>query len=210
MKTIPSTLPARALLATIALTVLLLVALALFIAWDSGHAFAPDRLGHYKLYAALLKIVLVSIGVALAVILMPAIFAESKEAFSRLKESRTCYSKAKTGLDYLPLRLCASSLQEAGALIQEVHYHKHQAELFQELHLHTRARYEKGSPLQDPEIWGDWMYRRLFKLRAALEENAATWDELSPSRRLALLRKVQPAMDALTEERAAQMDKILA
>lgn len=201
--------PARkALLGVIGVTGFLVVVSLIFMDWDYAQAPATDRLEHLKLYVSLFKAIIIGLGVALAGVLIPAILAESSEAFARLKESRDFYSKAKTGIDYLPLRLSALPLKEASALIQEVHYFKHQAQLYGELKLHLLARYPAGSPLLDPDEWDEWMYNTLFGLRGVLEKNAQTWDKTSPQKRLALLLKVKPSVnEVLEEERLEQKNK---
>ena len=145
-----------------------------------------DRIQFYRLYADLAKAVLVGFGAALLGILIPAVFAEARFGFERLKDSRTAYSEAKTSIEYLPLRLCTLDLKAAAALVQRAHVRKHEAELYPELKLHLKYR---GID-RTPEQWGDEIYDRLFTLRTLLEANAAAWDSLSPDARLALVRTV--------------------
>src|ERR1700733_12102147 len=72
-------------------------------------------------------------------------------SFERLRDSRTAYSEAKTGIDYLPLRLCTLDLKAAAAFVQRAHVRKHEAELYPELKLHLKKR---GID-KTPEQWGD-------------------------------------------------------
>ena len=120
-----------------------------------------ERLPFYKLYLDALKAILISGLVALASVLIPAIISQANADFRKLKESRTAYSDAKTGIDYLPLRLSSLSLTEAVAHIQQVHVYKHQAELYEELKDHLSRRHVP----EGPEHWGDAMYDKLFALR---------------------------------------------
>lgn len=201
--------PARkALLCVLAVTAFLILVSSIFVGWDYGQVQAADRLEHIKLYVSIFKAIIIGLGVALAGVLIPAIFAESSEAFARLKESRAFYSKAKTGVDYLPLRLSALPLSEAAALLQEVHFNKHQAELFDELKIHLAKRYDAPSDLTNPEHWGDWMYNRLFEMRTVLEKNAKRWDKMSPESRLALFMTVRKSVNDLSKFRAGEMQAI--
>ena len=156
-----------------------------------------ERIEYYKLYVDLAKAVLVGFGAALLAILIPAVFAEARLSFERLRDSRTAYSEAKTGVNYLPVRLCALDFKRATAHVQQVHVKKHEAELFPELKIHLKRRGINMTPDQ----WGDNLYEQLFKIRTLLEEHAGEWDSLSPSARLTLIREVLPAapMEALVE-----------
>jgi hypothetical protein len=145
-----------------------------------------DRIQYYKIYADLAKAVLVGFGAALLGILIPAIFAEARFSFERLRDSRTAYSEAKTSVDYLPLRVCTLDLKAAAALIQRAHVRKHEAELYPELRIHLKRR----GITQTADQWGDALYDRLFTVRTLLESRAADWDSLSPNERLAVVRAV--------------------
>ena len=148
-----------------------------------------DRIQYYKLYVDLAKAVLVGFGAALLGILIPAVFAEARYSFERLRDSRTAYSEAKTGIDYLPLRLCTLDLKAAAAFVQRAHVRKHEAELYPELKFHLKKR---GID-KTPEQWGDGIYSQLFDVRELLEAHAGEWDSLRPDARLALLRDVLKA-----------------
>ena len=150
---------------------------------------AGDRIQYYKLYVDLAKAVLVGFGAALLGILIPAVFAEARYSFERLRDSRTAYSEAKTGIDYLPLRLCTLDLKAAAAFVQRAHVRKHEAELYPELKFHLKKR---GID-KTPEQWGDGIYSQLFDVRELLEAHAGEWDSLRPDARLALLRDVLKA-----------------
>jgi len=149
-----------------------------------------DRIQYYKLYVDLAKSVLVGFGAALLGILIPAVFAEARYSFERLRDSRTAYSEAKTSIDYLPLRVCTLDLKGAAAMVQRAHVRKHEAELYPELKFHLKRR---GID-RTPEQWGDELYNRLFIVRELLEKHARDWDSLSPAGRLALLRVALPSL----------------
>jgi hypothetical protein len=155
----------------------------------SGVTPVSDRIQYYQLHADLAKAVLVGFGAALLGILIPAVFAEARFSFERLRDSRSAYSEAKTSVDYLPLRLCTLDLKAAAALVQRAHVRKHEAELYPELGLHLKGR----GITQTPDQWGDAPYDRLFIVRTLLEDNASDWDSLSPSARLKLSRTVLAA-----------------
>jgi len=139
-----------------------------------------DRLEYYKLYADLAKAVFIGFGTALLAILIPAVLAEARFSFEQLKASRTAYSEAKTGFDYLPLRICMLDMKAASALIQRVHVRKHEAELYPELPQHLKRR----GITKEPDQWGDGIYNDLFELRTALEDSASQWDSWTPTQRL--------------------------
>ena len=147
-----------------------------------------ERLPFYKLYLDALKAILISGLVALASVLIPAIISQANADFRKLKESRTAYSNAKTGVDYLPLRLSSLSLPEAAAHIQQMHVYKHHAELYEELKDHLKRRHIPGGP----EQWGDAMYDKLFAVRQVLEAHSGEWDALKPDARLKLLLNAVP------------------
>jgi len=147
-----------------------------------------ERLQFYKLYLDALKAILVSGLVALASVLIPAIISQANADFRKLKESRIAYSNAKTGIDYLPLRLSSLNLPEATAHIQQVHVYKHQAELYEQLKDHLARRQIPGGP----EKWGQHMYDKLFALREVIEAHAREWDAVKPDARLKLLLKAVP------------------
>jgi hypothetical protein len=173
---------------TIAILVIL-AAIAIFLLENHQLTIGrTERLPFYKLYLDALKAILISGLVALASVLIPAIISQANADFRKLKESRSAYSNAKTGVDYLPLRLSSLSLVEAAAHIQQVHVYKHQAELYEELKDHLKRRHIPGGP----EHWGDAMYNKLFALRKVLEAHSGEWDALKPDARLKLLLNVVP------------------
>ncbi len=176
--------------AGVALFVTVFVAATLLFCLDraarqhNGLMPVADRIAYYKLYADLAKAVLVGFGAALLGILIPAVFAEARYSFERLRDSRTAYSEAKTSVDYLPLRLSTLDIKTAAAVVQRAHVRKHEAELYSELKFHLERRGIKKTPAQ----WGDGLYSRLFDVLQLLETHIADWDSLTPDARLVLLR----------------------
>jgi hypothetical protein len=139
-----------------------------------------DRMQYSKLYVDLAKAVLVGFGAALLGILIPAVFAEARYSFERLRGSRTAYSEAKTAVDYLRLRLCTLNLNSAAAFVQRAHVRKHEAELYPELQIHLKRR----GIHKTPEQWGDGLDSRLFDVRQLLEAHVSDWNSLTPHARL--------------------------
>jgi hypothetical protein len=177
-----------AVIATVVAATILLVLLSRSASQSAGVVPVGDRIEFYKLHVELAKAVLVGFGTALLGILIPTIFAEARFSFERLKDSRTAYSEAKTGVDYLALRVCTLDLKAAAALVQRTHVKKHEAELFPELRVHLKRR---GIALT-PEQWGDALYDRLFTMRTLLEAHSGDWDSLKMDERLAFVRAVLP------------------
>jgi len=182
---------------TIFASLALVVILMLFVRWCEENT-SPE---FAKLYLDAFKIVVVGGGVALLGILIPAVFAEARYAFEKLKESRVAYSKAKTGVDYLPIELCTKSLNEAAAHVKKIHVWKHQAELYEELagHLKDKPKYGEMPPEKRRSAWGNDKYDQLYAIRGLLEKHAHEWDRLEPHVRLKLLLEVQPSIKEADE-----------
>ncbi len=175
----------------------LLCALKLHYDQAVSGASATDHIQYLKIYAQLASAVIVGFGAALLGVLIPETFAQTRHTFERFRDSRTAYSEAKTGVDYLHLRLCTLDLKSAAAHIQRVHVKKHEAELYDELEFHLKKRGIKHTPGQ----WGDELYGRLFLARDILETNADKWDKISAGERLNLIREVlaAPKLDPLED-----------
>lgn len=125
------------------------------------------------------------IGGGLFVALLTLYVQRQHYKFDRLKESRRAYSEAKTGVDYLELRLASLNLADAAALLQQTHVTKHMAELYPEIETYLRRRgIRKGAA-----DWGDELYYRLAAARVILEQHAQQWDSMGPAQRLQILRK---------------------
>ncbi|MFN0139753.1 MAG: hypothetical protein ACKVQW_06665 [Pyrinomonadaceae bacterium] len=174
----------KVLLIAVILTFFVLV----LIFWLEGQQADVGRIEYYKLYIDIIKAIWISFLVATLVVLIPQGIAELRHRFEKLKESRIAYSEAKTGVDYLPLRLCTLSLKEAAAHVQQVHVWKHQAELYSELEQHLKRRAYQGSP----EQWGDMIFEKLSNAQQLLEAHADDWDDMKPKHRLERLREIQP------------------
>jgi hypothetical protein len=168
---------------TIAATLCFLGGLYFFGYWRESQTPPTDRLAYSRLYLEAFKVIVVSFFVALLGILIPARIREVRYNFEKLKESRIAYSLAKTGVTYLPLRMCNLTFAEASTLIQEVHFQKHQAELYKELKQHV-------AHLQvSKRRWSDEMFVRLVDYGEVLEAHSAIWDSSTLSERLTFLQE---------------------
>ena len=182
--------------ASYATALLIVAAAALTLALELLRPGA-DRLPYLNFELSLFKAILAGFVVSMLGILIPAVASEARQRFEQRKASRIAYSKAKTGVDYLKLRLAASSLAEAAAAIQSAHFHKHQAELYDEFPQWLAQRYDdKMTPVE----WDVMMYGRLFCARQALEQNAEAWDRLGPAQRVALLDRALPTKSEIPTE----------
>ena len=157
------------------------------ICWPEATAPAGNRIEYWKFYLEFFSIVLIGFFVAMLGVLIPRGFSKTKYAFERLKESRIAFSRAKTGVDYLPVRLCGLPLKTATSVMQNTHVWKHRAELYSELAQHLLKRGDNVSPSD----WGDLMYEQLNAIRCAVERNSANWDSMPPEKRLAELKDAQ-------------------
>jgi hypothetical protein len=160
---------------------------------------AGDRLPFLKFELDMFKVILAGFVVGMLGILIPAVSTEARQRLEQRKASRIAYSKAKTGVDYLKLRLAAASLAEAATALQTAHFHKHQAELYDDLQEWLEKRY---GPDKTALEWDEEMYRKLFGARKVLEENAEVWDRLSPEVRIALLDCALPTKSELENQRS--------
>jgi len=148
------------------------------------------QLEYLKLALDAAKLVVVGFLIAYLGILVPSGFSEARNRFEKLKAARIAFSRAKTGVDYLSLRLAVVSLEEASKLIQQLHVWKHRAELYpEEVSKFLDQRKESMSPKQ----WADLMYEQLHAVRDALERNADVWRTMSLRERIAELRSAQEA-----------------
>jgi hypothetical protein len=194
----------RALMATVATGATLIVLMLAIIFALEARPVSPDRSGLFTVYADVFKTIIAGVVVAMLGVLIPAVIGEARYAFERMKESRAAYSSAKTGIDYLKLRLSTMDLAEAAAFVQHVHIQKHLAELYDEFSVHLWRRY-KG--LKTPQMWDDEMYEKLFLTRDTLECEAMRWDKLTPEERIAVLNyalPTEPEGGSLTKSRYAR------
>jgi hypothetical protein len=187
----------RALKPTILVTVItLLGATALVVMLERAHP-APERRHYYEFYLSIFKLIVGGFLVAMLGILIPNAISETKYNFKKLRASKIAYSKAKTGIDYLKLRLSTMNLVEAVALLEKVHYHKHYAQLFDEFEEHLKKRYDSDHELRNPDKWDEVMYTRLFVTREILEKNADNWDAMTRKGRIALLNDALPTVSEI-------------
>jgi hypothetical protein len=181
----------RLLVVITCVTGVLIVAIIGLAWWWEARALTGDRIAYWKFYLDATKMVLTGFFVVLLGALIPHGFSQARHRFERLKESRIAFSRAKTGVDYLPVRLCALNLKEAGAAVQQLHVWKHRAELYAELQDHLRWR---GDHITAKE-WGDLMYEHLSGIRHCLENSADKWDSLPQGDRLKKLKAAGEAAD---------------
>lgn len=155
-----------------------------------GLVDAAYRLEYWKLALAALKTLVVGFLIAYLGVLVPRGFSEARHSFERLKEARIAFSRAKTGVDYLCLRLGVLPIVEASLLVQEIHVWKHRVELYpEELADFLEHRNEGMAPAQ----WANLLYEQLHAVRDVLELHAASWDTMPENRRIAELHTAQDA-----------------
>lgn len=183
----------RGLAAAIIIAVILIAIGVLITIVIAQNPVSKDVIELYKFELEMFKVILAGVIVAILGILIPAVVTESRNRFEQRKESRIAYSAAKTTIDYLKLRLSTASLAEATTAIQQAHFNKHIAELFDDFPLWLKKRYEPSAAMT-AEKWDEMMYRRLFETRKILENNAPTWDLLWPQERMRLLDPVLPTV----------------
>lgn len=179
-------------LAVIVMTIGLTVCAVVFVRWIEIHPVSAPQLAIYRFDLDLFKTIVAGFLVAMLGILIPASIAEASNNFKRLKESRAAYSKAKTGLDYLALRLCTAQLSEAHDIVQEVHFYKHQAVLYPEFKQHIKDRYESCI---SADKWDEVTYKKLRNTRVLLKKHASGWDNLTAPERLEILKVALPDVD---------------
>lgn len=177
----------KALLATSAAAALLLCCAIVLTICIQIRRPDPSRVAFYKFYLDMFKAVIGGFVVAMLGVLIPAVVAEAKYNFERLKASRAAYSRVKTGLDYLKLRLAAMDFKEAGVHLQSLHFHKHQADLYDELQQWLTRRFGPDMTMDD---WDDMTYRKLVRARILLQEQGAHWNNMHPADRAKALEAV--------------------
>lgn len=188
------------LILAVAATIGLLFGLVLFAKWRERDALPSEKLEYSKLYFEAFKVITISFFVALTGILVPAHLREARYRFQVKKESRAAYSKAKTGVAYLPLQLSSLPFTEAANLIQQLHFEKHQAELYKD----DLQGYVEHLGISGRQ-WGQiYMYDRLVAYRTVLEDHVADWDLLTHKERMEFLLEAR-AHDQ--EQKRDQMKK---
>jgi hypothetical protein len=175
----------------VATAALVLAAAAVTIALEFARPHV-DRMAQLNFELDLFKTVLAGFVIGALGILIPAVAIETRQRFEQRKESRAAYSKAKTDIDYLKLHLATAHFEKATALVQDAHYAKHQAQLYDDFPEWLDKRYDGQ---MTPDDWDKMMYARLFRTREILEKNAGSWDGLKPDARIDLLASALPTID---------------
>lgn len=106
-------------------------------------------------YVAAFQILAVGIFAAIVTVVIPLLMPEARDRFERFKESRKAYSKAKTAVIYLPVKVAnAADMKEAVILVEEAHRQLHFAETFE------KEIIEKGylAWFECPYLWTIYNY----------------------------------------------------
>lgn len=168
------------ILASIAIIIVIFAILIGYVLWSMiSKDPQVEVVEQYKLAVELYKVLITGFVVALFGTILPLVIKWSREQFEHSKEARQAYSEAKTGVDYLNLRLATLSLEQAAQCLSNVHVKKHLAETYPELKNYIYSKNVKD--------WGTKMWKQLDKVRTVLEENCNEWDLLQYSERLKLL-----------------------
>ncbi len=135
----------------------------------------------------------IGIGFLVAVlgVIIPQLLPEEKYRFERLRDSREAYSRAQTGITYLPHRMADLQYMDAVKLLQSTHESLHLAQTYEELAQHL-------APYDKPEKWGPSKYRTLMAIKEVMQGHAQAWDSLSREDRLSQL---QAAIEQTKKER---------
>jgi len=187
----------RSLIIALFVTVVLIGVASVITARFELNPPAAGQLHLLEFELSMFKAILAGFVVGMLGILIPAAAIETRERFERRKESRVAYSEAKTGVDYLKLRLAAANLAEAASALRNAHFQKHQAELFEDFPEWLRKRYDEKMTAGK---WDVMMYGKLFCARQAIETNADAWDRLTPAERIALLDTALPTIPEIDIE----------
>jgi hypothetical protein len=158
--------------AGVASLVLLLVVTILIETRLTLPADPTQRLEYLKLILDVYKAIGIGFLIALLGTLVPHLLPEARYEFELLKDGRALYSKAKTGIDYLPYRLSELSFADGIRHIEEVHQLKHLAETY------MRETSRVGKFPYDA-------YQEINVYRQVLVDAAPSWDDLSREQRLA-------------------------
>jgi len=157
-----------------------IVAFAVVNAWSSFMFQFPNdaalRLEYLKFVLEIYKTIGIGFLIAILGIIIPHVLAETKYLFERAKEARSAYSKAKTGIEYLPYELATLEYESAISHIKIVHQEKHLAEAYKENKEH-RGKF-KGE-----------FYYKLDTYREVIGKHCEQWDSLSKHERHQLLQE---------------------
>jgi hypothetical protein len=115
-------------------------AFILFIAstiWIIGYLSPPTdptlRLEYLKFTLEVYKAIGLGFLITLLGVAIPSILPEARYVFETSREARMAYSKAKTGLIYLPYELADLKFSDALAHIKNLHFEKHMAEAYPQI-----------------------------------------------------------------------------
>ena len=164
------------------------IAAVLIVVWSivfGMHGFAKDGAINAATFPVFLdgyKAIGLGFLVAILATVVPQLLPEEKYRFERLRDSREAYSKAQTGITYLPNKLATLGYAESVALLQSVHEHLHVAQTYTELSLHL-------APYDTPEKWGPSKYRTLMAVKEVLQRELPSWDSHLAEHRLHLLQE---------------------
>jgi hypothetical protein len=190
--------------ASVSLFVVLCVAAVLiYVAVEITHMLetlqpGADEMDRLDFELDMFKAILAGFVVSMLGILIPAVAIEARDRFEQRKQSRVAYSEAKTSVDYLKIKLSAANLAEAATALQMAHFHKHQAELYDDLPEWLKKRFGYD---MTPLMWDEMMYGRLFCARKVVEDNAYRWDRLGPRERIDLLSSALPTKAEIALEK---------
>lgn len=135
------------------------------------------RLEYLNFYLEVYKAIGVAFLVTVLGAIIPQIVPEAKFTFDNIVKGREHYTKAKTGIDYLPYRLPYYNMQEALAHIETIHQTKHLADIY------IKEPYRVAKWPYDP-------YERIVVYRTALI-NCSSWDNLPVEKRLEVMQSVE-------------------
>lgn len=112
-------------------------ALILFIAstiWMGSYLSLPSdstqRLEYLKFTLEVYKAIGLGFLITLLGVAIPHLLPEARYGFETLKEGREIYSKAKTGIDYLPYKLASLDFKNGIEHIESIHRLKHLADAY--------------------------------------------------------------------------------
>jgi hypothetical protein len=130
----------------------------------------PEEVKYLEQYIKVAQFIFGGVMVALLVPLISSQVAKSSDWFTRFKESRRAYSRAKTAVLYLSDKVLGASPERAFELISEAHRELHFAETFEDLIV--KGHYLKW--FDRPDLWITYNYWRIIavveSLRAARDE----------------------------------------
>lgn len=148
------------------ITILLLVLVTIASFSSDLPATAETRLEYLKFILDIYKAIGLGFLITLLVALVPQILPETKYEFEVVKEGREIFSKAKTGIEYMPYNLALLDFKAAIEHIEMIHQLKHLADAY----------------LDENEKAGNWRYdpyEKIVSIREVVTNSADKWDKLS-------------------------------